>query len=109
MKLDIMGEEWNLVERSESDDPLLKDSDGYTDWTSRQIVIEREISGNLQDMDVYIKKVKRHEIIHAFLLECGLHECSGPTDSWACNEAMVDWFARVGPRIYAAWKKAGAI
>jgi hypothetical protein len=28
---------------------------------------------------------------------------------WAKNEEMVDWFALQGPKIYAAWKEAGAI
>ena len=109
MKIDIMGSAWTIIERSEEDDPGLKNCDGYTDWTTREIVIEREMEGNLGDMEVYIKKVTRHEIVHAFLLECGLHECSGSTDAWASNETMVDWIARVGPRIYAAWKEAGAL
>ena len=51
----------------------------------------------------------RHEIVHAFLLESGLAECSGDTDCWAQNEAMVDWFARQGQKIYAAWLEAGAL
>lgn len=109
MKIDIMGSTWTIVEQSEMNDPKLKDCDGYTDWTTREIVIEREAAGNLRDMEVYIKKVKRHEIVHAFLLECGLYECSGETEAWAANEAMVDWFARIGPKIYAAWKEAGAL
>lgn len=109
MQVNIMGTTWTMVERSEMDDPGLKGCDGYTDWTTREIVIEREITGNLRDMEVYIKKVKRHEIVHAFLLECGLHECSGETEAWAANEAMVDWFARIGPAIYKAWQDASAI
>lgn len=56
---------------------------GYADWTTREIVIEREIIGTLEDMECYIRKVKRHEIVHAFLFECGLHECSGNTEAWA--------------------------
>lgn len=51
----------------------------------------------------------RHEIVHAFLSECGLNECSGETDCWARNETMVDWFARMGERIYRAWEAAGAL
>lgn len=109
MKIDIMGSTWTMVERSEKEDPGLKNCDGYADWTVRLIVIERETEGNLDDMETYIKKVMRHEIVHAFLLECGLHECSGETEAWATNEVMVDWFARIGPKIYAAWKEAGAI
>ena len=109
MKIDIMGSTWSIVERSESEDPCLKGCDGYADWTTREIVIERETVGNLNDMEVYIKKVTRHEIVHAFLLKCGLNECSGETDAWASNETMVDWIARIGPRIYEAWKEAGAL
>ena len=56
-------------------------------------------------MDAYVRKVKRHEIIHAFLLESGLAECS----DWAQNEEMVDWLARMGPKINTAWQAAGAI
>ena len=109
MKINIMGFTWTIVDRSESEDPGLKDCDGYTDRTIREIVIERETAGTLNDMEVYIKKVKRHEIVHAFLLECGLHECSGDTEAWTPNETMVDWFVRIGPRIYAAWKEAEAL
>lgn len=109
MKIDIMGSAWTIVERSEREDPRLKDNDGYTDWTTKEIVIERETAGNLNDMEVYIKKVTRHEIVHAFLLECGLHECSGSAEAWAANETMVDWIARVGPRLYEAWREAGVL
>lgn len=109
MKLEIMGSMWTVTERTEADDDRLKDCDGYCDWTTKEIIIEREAEGNLGDMEEYIAKVKRHEIVHAFLLECGLHESSGATEAWAANEEMVDWFARIGPRIYQAWKIAKAI
>ena len=109
MKIDIMGSQWSIAERSEKDDPLLSGCDGYCDWTTKSLVIEREIDGNLNDMEVYIRKVKRHEIVHAFLEECGLAEGSSENGAWARNEEMVDWFARVGPKIYRAWKDAKAI
>lgn len=105
----ILGSVWTIKERSESEDERLKDCDGYCDWTTREIVVEREMYGNLCDMEKYIRKVKRHEIVHAFLCECGLCECSGEAESWAMNEAMVDWIARQGPKIYKAWKEAGAV
>lgn len=104
----ILGTQYTIIEQSESEDERLKGCDGYCDWTTKLIVVEREMYGTLGNMDVYVRKVLRHEIVHAFLLESGLHECSGETDAWAQNEAMVDWFARMGPKIYAAWKAAGA-
>lgn len=101
--LDILGTVWGLEERTYKSDPRLKEADGYCDWTTRTIVVERETEGNLGNMETYIAKVKRHEIIHAFLCECGLMECS----PWATNEEMVDWLARMGHRIIEAWQQAG--
>lgn len=57
-------------------------------------------------MQRYINKVTRHEIIHAFLCESGLLECSGEAEARAANEEMVDWFARQGIKIYSAWVEA---
>lgn len=108
-KVHILGVEYTIKEQSENENELLKGCDGYCDWTTRVIAIEREMVGNLEDMEAYIRKVLRHEIVHAFLLESGLHECSGATESWASNEAMVDWIARQGEKIYAAWREAGAL
>ena len=107
--LEILGATWTIVERSQNDDELLVHGDGYCDWTARTIVIERETDGNLADMERYIRKVKRHEIVHAFLYECGLAESTLAPSAWAMNEEMVDWFARMGERIHKAWESAGAI
>ena len=109
MKINILGSEWTIIERPEAEDKRLDGCDGYCDWTTREIVVEREMQGNLGDMEAYIRKVKRHEIVHAFLVESGLAECSGTSDAWAMNETMVDWIARMGEKIYKAWSDAGAI
>ena len=109
LKVDILGSEWTIEERSVKEDKLLENCDGYTDWTARLIVVERELDGTLLHMDKYVKKVVRHEIIHAYLLESGLAECSGETDSWAQNETMVDWFARMLPRIMKTCSFADAL
>lgn len=105
----ILGAEWKIKFQSEAYDELLTDIDGYCDWTVREIVIESEMNGTLANMEKYINKVIRHEIVHAFLLESGLAECSSEAVSWAQNEEMVDWFARMGPDIYAVWSEAGAL
>ena len=109
MKIHILGTEWSFEYRSCSEDSRLDDCDGYSDWTMRLIVVRREIDGNLGDMDKYMKKVARHEIVHAYMFECGLAECSGSTDAWAMNEIMVDWIARMMPRVYETWKEADVI
>lgn len=41
----------------------------------------------------------RHEIVHAYLFESGLTECSGAVNSWAINEEMVDWIASQFPKM----------
>ena len=109
MNIDILGMQGALEERSGEDDARLSDCDGYCDWTARLIVIEREINGNLQDMERYIRKVKRHEIIHAFLFESGLAECANPTQAWSQNEEMVDYFAAQFPKMLKAFKDAECI
>lgn len=109
MQINILGSIWTIEERSEAEDKALKDADGYCDWTKRLIVVEREMVGNLGDMNRYIKKVRRHEIVHAFLYESGLAECSFRPESWAKNEEMVDWISRQGEKLYAAWREADCI
>lgn len=109
MTITILGTPYSIKIHSESEDERLDGCDGYCDWTTKEIVVEQEVNGTLGAMDVYMKKVIRHEIVHAFLVESGLHECSGETDAWAANETMVDWFARQGPKIYKAWQEADAL
>ena len=109
MNVDILGTTYTIKEQSESENPVLVGCDGYCDWTTKEIVIEREINGTLGDMEEYIRKVKRHEIVHAFLLESGLAESSADNVAWATNEEMVDWLARQGEKIFRAWIDAGAL
>ena len=108
-KLLVLGVEYIVKEQSQNENPILADCDGYSDWTTKEIVVAREAEGTLGDMESYIKKVLRHEIVHAFLVESGLHECSGKVDAWATNETMVDWIARQGQKLYLAWKDVGCL
>ena len=106
----ILGKEYVITRCSGSSDPRMKDSDGFCDDTTREICAEtfERYAGRpnaKKDLREYSKKVLRHEIIHAFLCESGLAECS----AWAQDEEAVDWFARQGPKIIQAWKEAGAL
>ena len=109
-KVNILGTEYKIHERTLSEDKHLEDCDGYCDWTARIIVVERDSDGSLGDMVCYMKKVLRHEIVHAFFVESGL-DCStfGMEFAWARNEEMVDWIARQGEKIYAAREETGAL
>ncbi len=104
-KVNILGSEWNVKFGNEKEYPNLTNVDGYTDLSTREIVVDdMEASqgqiGAKADLESYQKQVVRHEIIHAFLLESGLDSNSNSADSWAVNEEMVDWFAIQSPKIF---------
>lgn len=106
--LNILGENWTLTFANPlSDDPILKNNDGYCDDTVNNIVVEQfQIEeGCKNDLVKYAKHVVRHEIIHAFLSESGLSTCS----SWACNEEMIDYFAKQIPKMMKVFKQADAL
>lgn len=110
-KIDILGSEWTIKRQSEAENRLLETNAGYCDWTTRTIVVECGVDsdGSMGDMDKYYRKVIRHEIVHAFLLESGLAENSATATYWADNEEMVEWIARQGLKLYKAWGDAGAV
>ena len=62
-----------------------------------------------EEKEVARKLNLRHEIVHGFLSESGLAYNANDSNCWAKNEEMVDWFAMQGPKIYQAWKEAGAV
>lgn len=104
-KVDILGSEWSVKFGNEKEYPNLTSVDGYTDSSTREIVVDdMEASqgqiGAKADLKSYNKQVVRHEIIHAFLIESGLDSNSNSADSWAANEEMVDWLAIQSPKIF---------
>lgn len=109
-KVNILGSEWSVKFGNEKEYPNLAEMDGYTDPSTREIVVDdMEASqgqiGAKADLESYQKQVVRHEIIHAFLLESGLDSNSNSADSWAVNEEMVDWFAIQSPKIFKVFNE----
>lgn len=109
-EINILGQKWIIFYKDE--DPAFDKCRGYTDGALKNIVIQNEkiddedvLSTNLESQHLDKLRVVRHEIVHAYLYECGLAESSLEAESWAVNEEMVDWFARLGPKIYATWKE----
>lgn len=39
-KVNILGTEWNIEFKSQNDDPMLSDKDGYTDESIKKIVVD---------------------------------------------------------------------
>lgn len=109
LKIDILGTEYTILKKSKDEDPLLNSCDGYCDKTSHQIVVTiKDDECELDDFDVYQKKILRHEIIHAFLFESGLHE-NWKHDTFGHDESYVDWIAIQFPKLLKAFQDGGCI
>lgn len=111
MKINILGTTYKIITATENEKPKLKECDGYMDFSTKEIVVEKFESDpmSIQDLEFYTKKVMRHEIIHAFLYESGLWNNSGDVKSWAKSEEITDWIAIQAPKLFKTFKEAGAL
>lgn len=110
MKINILGAEYKVVQGSQATFPELADVDGYTDTSTKTIVVDDMKSiinekGMKKNLEEHKKAIMRHEVIHAFLFESGLAENSNTSDAWAVNKEMVDWLAIQAPKIFSTFKK----
>ena len=88
----ILGAVWTVRSATETEEPRLEGVNGFTDWTTRTICLEKNTQGNIGSMETYMKKVIRHELIHAFMFESGLGDSFEHKD-FGQEETIVDWFA----------------
>lgn len=110
MKVNILGTDYSIEERSIEEDALLNNMDGYCDRSIHLIVISKPSpDADLGDFEWYKKKIMRHEIIHAFLYESGIGECYQSAKQHGHDETMVDWLAAQFPKIYKAFEEAGCL
>ena len=109
MTVKILGTKYTIEERNKNEDKALNDCDGYCDKTAKLIVItEKPADCDLLDFEKYRKKLMRHEIIHAFLFESGLHE-NFEHNANGHDETFIDWVAVQYPKMLKVFKKAGCI
>ena len=97
MNVNVLGTIYTVGVGTEKTDPKLSTAYGYCDPSVKKIVIselERD-PDSVQDLDAEARKILRHEIIHAFFFESGLHE----NCDYAANEELVDWIALQFPKI----------
>lgn len=107
--VNVLGTDYTVSVASKSEDNYLEKCDGYCDKTSKKIVVLSKSDDNeLENFGEYQKKVIRHEIIHAFLFESGLHE-NFRHEEWGHDETTIDWFAVQFPKMLRAFKEADAI
>ena len=118
MIINVLGTEYEVSKKKYSEDPYFEKRclDGYCDSIEKKIVYcdmttYRGWEGEPENRAAIAEKATlRHEIVHAFFDESGLQESSLLFDEgWAKNEEMIDWIAIQGPKIYEAWKQAGAV
>lgn len=112
MKVNVLGTEYTILHKKESEDKTLKGIDGYCDSSTKTIVllVLEEKDMDKKDLKFYEKSVLRHELIHAFLSESGLESSAGQVQgSWAVNEEMVDWIAIQFPKMLKAFEEVGAL
>ncbi len=100
ISINILGTPYKLIFETEQENPKLIEHDGYCDWTSQTIVIDKSVLvrtdvRDYANLSEYCKNVVRHEIIHAFLDESGL-------SGYSHDEKLVDWMAR-------QWEKIDAV
>ena len=105
-EINILGTTWKVITSDSGKNPILEEADGYCDGTLKECVIKNIIpthdtAGNLEE---HRKRITRHEIIHAFLFECGLS-----SESWAANEEIVDWIARQFPKLLQVFSELGVL
>lgn len=115
-KIDILGTEWNIEIRDYEEDNNFIDCSAYCSYGDKLIVICNIITypgwhnESNETIVSELRKLMRHEIIHAYLQESGLSVNSIVVkDGWARNEEMIDWWALQGPKVYDTWKEIGAI
>ena len=114
MAVNVLGTHYVIFVGSGEGFACLKDNDGSTDTSTKQIFINdmSYVAGDddrKRNIGAYMNKVLRHEIVHAFLAESGLDGNGMFSGHWEHNEEMVDWFAIQGPKIYKAWEMVGAV
>lgn len=104
--INILGSEWtiNFIDGSKSSILNYGRLAGLTQGPIRTITCDNfkyDKKYNSTGKNQVIKRVLRHELMHAFLYESGLCIEAGAYDgSWACNEEMIDWFAIQSPKIF---------
>lgn len=108
-KVNILGTEYTITIASRVEDTFLEKCDGYCDKTSKRIVVTSKSDDcELDCFEDYQKQCIRHEIVHAFLFESGLH-ANFKHDEWGHEETMVDWIAVQFPKMLKVFKEADCL
>lgn len=105
--IEIMGSLWSIKYQTGQECKFLEEADGITDASTHEIIIQAENPNNIGDMDIVRAIALRHELTHAYLYECGLGSNFEHANKFGHEETIVDWFARMFPRILKTYQELG--
>lgn len=99
--INVLGTEYKVILTNDYNEyPFLKEMAGYTDYTTKTIVVrnyklEECQVNDCKNQDEILKRVVRHELTHAFMYESGLWVNS----DFGSNEELADWIAIQFPKM----------
>lgn len=116
--IEILGAVYTVGMLAYDDTPAFKENncDAWCNQTAKEIIIVDAMTSPVYKCKS-IKEAQalecvwlRHEIIHAYLYESGLH-CNSLRfeHAWAENEELVDWIAIQLPKIVRTCKELGVL
>lgn len=89
-KLYILGQPYEVVGPEDVNNPIkLNGVDGLAELYAKKLVVDLGAMGdpnNYENMEAYFMKVIRHEMVHAFMHECGLTQ-------YATDEQLTEFLA----------------
>lgn len=109
--IDVLGTQYTIEIVNDGHKDLAEGLDGCCDRTSKRILIlhqEKQDANDLDDPELDMRQTCRHEIIHAFLNESGLQSSWEHLYQRGHDETFVDWFAVQSPKLFKAFRAAGA-
>lgn len=110
MEVNILGTTYQVFYETLQENKRYRDCAGYCEFYAKEIHVRRytpededTTERDSKRLDILAQKVLRHELIHAFMYESGLHVNSHDVTQWSMDEEMTDWFAIQMPKIMAAY------
>lgn len=98
MKINILGQDYDLLIKSDEEFPkfVSADADGMAELYDKKLLISKEGATSSErtfdNLEAYTDKVIRHEIVHAYFHEAGLND-------YCRDEMLVDWLAIQLPKM----------
>ena len=106
MTLSILGQDYDFQEIDADKDVKMENCDGYCDGFGKIIRVNNNFNTNcttnVSDLEGYKRRVKRHEIVHAFFEESGL-------EKYRVDELIVEWIANQFLKMEKAFQQVGAL